>query len=155
NPLRFGIITSSRTRSGGAAAILRSATSASSTVSARMPCCVSSRARNPAMSGSSSTTRTWKAPGAERPAGSLIHDLDAREVVGVLRDARLDRRPVRALGAVLDQLAERRDLVEAVGHADPFHAVAELAQLLHVAAGEGSAQRVELLGAVLHEGRDK
>jgi hypothetical protein len=44
-------------------------------------------------------------------------------------------KPVRSLilARSLDLLAEDRYLLEAVGISDAFHAVAELAQLLHVA----------------------
>src|SRR3972149_2164290 len=155
-PLGPGICTSSSTRSGGAAAIISSAAWPSAAVSACMPCCTSSRARNPAMSGSSSTTRTRNAACATRPeARSLIDDLHPREVVGVFGDARLEPGAVAGLRAVLDLLAERRHQLETVGLAHTLHAVAELAQLLHVARGKRRAQRFDFLGAVFHERRDQ
>src|SRR5690242_20386697 len=101
-----------------------------------MPCCTRSRARNPAMSGSSSTTRTRNAACAAlavRPAARLlIDDLYARQVVGVFRQAGAQPVAVAGLRAILDLLAEQRHFFKAIGVADALHAVAELAHLLEV-----------------------
>ncbi len=154
-----GDITFSSTRSGDDAAIISSAAEPSVATSACMPCCTSIRARKPAMSGSSSTTRTRNAACAccaARPeARSLIDDFYAREIIGVLRDARFDARKIRGSGAVLELLAEHRYQFEAVGIAHALHAVAELAQLPHVACAECRAQCFEFLLAIGHERRDQ
>src|SRR5262245_38470311 len=143
--------------SGGAAAMRASALWPSPTVSASRPCCFSSRTRKPAMSGSSSTTRTRNAPFAARPAAawtaaSFIDDLHPREVFGVLHEPRLEAGTVARLGAVLDDLAEVRDLFEAVGVAYALHAMPDLPELLEIACGERCLEGFELLAAVGHEG---
>src|SRR5688572_8632441 len=86
---------------------------------------------------------------------SLVRNLDLGKVVVVLGDRGGERGAVAALGAVLDVLAEGRDVREAVRVAHALHAVAELAQLLEIRGGERDAQRVELLVAVLHEHRNQ
>src|SRR4051812_41746151 len=135
----------------------------SDAISVCRPCCLSSRTRNPAMSGSSSTTSTRNAPFkaapgspcTARPATSFIDDLHPREIVGVLDDVGFDAGLVTSLGAILDLLAQVGDFFEAVGVADPFHAMAELAQLLEIARGHCCLQGVELLGSIFHERRNE
>src|SRR5437016_13972752 len=60
---------------------------------------------------------------------SLKRDLHLRQIIPVLRDMCLERRPVAAERAVLDLLAEDRDVREAIRIADALHAMPELAQL--------------------------
>src|SRR5690349_18065788 len=86
---------------------------------------------------------------------SFVRDLDLRQVVGVLGDARLEARAVAAARAVFYVLAERGDMIEDIGDPNPLHAVAQLAQLLEVRRSERDAQGVELLLAVGHEHRDE
>src|SRR6185369_14822672 len=127
------------------------------------PCCLSSRTRNPAMSGSSSTTSTRNAPSkagprspcTARPARSFIDDLHPREVVRVFNDVGRDAGLVAGFGAILDLLAQMGDFFEAVGIADTFHTMAELAQLLEIARGHCCLQSVELFGSIFHEGRNE
>src|SRR6185436_16061189 len=99
----------------------------SATTSASMPCWISILASRPAMSGSSSTTRTRNAACAccaTRPeARSLIDDGYASEVIRVFRDTGLQARQILDFCAVLDLLAEHRDQLESVGVADALHAV--------------------------------
>src|SRR4051812_14899811 len=111
------------------------------------------------MSGSSSTTSTRNIACADTgrvgETTSLISDLYLGEEVRVARDRRLEQRAVAAARAVLDVLADVGNLREAVGVADAFHAVPELAQLLEIGRRERDAQRVELFLAVAHEHRDQ
>src|SRR5438477_8224901 len=123
------------------------------------PVAASRRSRNAAMSGSSSTTRTRKLAlaGASRAGAaiSFIGDLDAGEVFAVLADARFQAGPIAAARAVLDVLADGRDVIEAIGDSDALHPVPQLAQLLEIGGGERHLERVVLLLPVAHEGRDQ
>src|SRR5688572_18313687 len=158
-PLMPGIITSSSTRSGGVAAMCASAPAPSYTASTLIASFASRRPKNATMSGSSSTTRTRNAfcVAASRSAAarSLICDFDLGQVVGIARDAGFQRGAVAAARTVLDLLADDRDAGEAVGIADAFHPVPELAQLLEIGRGERHAQGIDLLVAILEKHRNE
>src|SRR5205807_2226445 len=85
----------------------------------------------------------------------LKRDLHLRQVIPVLRNMCLERRPVAAARPVLNLLAEDRDVREAIGIADALHAVPKLAQLLEVGRRQRELEGLQLLVAVAHESRDQ